>query len=176
MIFQGGYPSLMAEYNRWMNDRLYRTCADISDATRKEDRGAFFKSIHGTLDHILWGDRIWLGRFNGKSYPLERSGPFLYDGFDALHEARTQMDAEILSWAAGVTPQWLNESMTWTSKLYGFTQTQPRWVLVTQLFNHQTHHRGQVTTLLKQLDIDPGVTDVPLLPALWDGKEAPITR
>jgi uncharacterized damage-inducible protein DinB len=169
MTFSGTYPLLMAEYNRWMNDRLYLLCAELTDEARKQDRGAFFKSIHGTLDHVLWGDRMWLGRFNGKTYPLERDGPWLYSDFERLQVARTQMDQELLDWAGTVTLEWLAQPMSWTSKMYGFTQTQPRWVLVTQLFNHQTHHRGQLTTLLKQIGIDPGVTDVPLLPALWDG-------
>jgi uncharacterized damage-inducible protein DinB len=176
MTFQGGYPSLMAEYNHWMNRRLYALCAELADETRKQDRGAFFKSIHGTLDHLLWGDRVWLGRFNGKAYATERKGQWLCETFDELHAARADMDREILLWAAGTTPEWLAQPMTWTSGMYGFTQTQPRWILVTQMFNHQTHHRGQLTTLLKQLGVDPGITDVPLLPALWDGHDAPIVR
>ena len=165
-MFTGTYPLLMAEYNRWMNQRLYALCAELPDEERKRDRGAFFKSIHGTLDHILWGDRVWLARFNAKSYATAPIGQPLYENFTELRTARAEMDREILEWAHGVTPQWLAEPLTWTSKLYGFTQTQPRWVLVTQMFNHQTHHRGQLTTLLKQIGVDPGVTDIPMLPAL----------
>jgi uncharacterized damage-inducible protein DinB len=175
MIFDGGYPSLMAEYNRWMNERLYALCAELTDETRKQDRGAFFKSIHGTLDHLLWGDRAWLPRFNGKTYPTERTGPWLYDDFDDLRGARVAMDDDILAWARNATPQWLSETMTWTSRMYGFTQTQPRWILVTQMFNHQTHHRGQLATLLTQIGVDLGITDIPVLPALWGGNKAPIS-
>lgn len=158
----------MAEYNHWMNTRLYDLCAALPDEERQRDRGAFFKSIHGTLDHILWGDRIWLGRFNGRTYPSGTIGQLLYPDFQELHAARADMDGEILEWAASTGPDWLAEPMTWTSRLYGFTQTQPRWVLIAQMFNHQTHHRGQVTTLLRQIGIDPGVTDLPMLPALHD--------
>ncbi|MBI3574063.1 MAG: damage-inducible protein DinB [Gammaproteobacteria bacterium] len=165
-MFTGTYPQLMAEYNRWMNQRLYAVCAGLSDEERKRDRGAFFKSVHGTLDHILWGDRAWLARFNGKTYDTGPVGQLLCEDFPKLRAARAEMDDEIHAWARDVTPEWLAAPMTWTSKLYGFTQTQPRWVLVTQMFNHQTHHRGQVTTLLKQMGIDPGVTDIPLLPLL----------
>ena len=165
-MFDGTYPLLMAEYNRWMNERLYAACSQLSDEVRKSDRGAFFKSIHGTLNHLRWGDRMWLPRFNGKAYAADEVGRWLYDDFDALHVARAEMDAEILAWARGVTPRWLAEPMTWTSRTYGFTDTQPRWVLVTQMFNHQTHHRGQVTTLLSQLGVDPGVTDIQMLPVL----------
>jgi uncharacterized damage-inducible protein DinB len=165
-VFDGTYPLLMAEYNRWMNERLYAVCADLSDDVRRADRGAFFKSIHGTLDHILWGDRMWLPRFNGKAYAAGAVGEWLYGDFDELRAARAEMDREILAWARGVTPQWLAGEMTWTSRTYGFTQTQPRWVLVTQMFNHQTHHRGQVTTLLSQVGVDPGATDIQALPVL----------
>jgi uncharacterized damage-inducible protein DinB len=156
----------MADYNRWMNEKLYAGCAKLSDEERKRDRGAFFKSIHGTLNHILLGDRLWLPRFADKTYDTKPMGTDLYADFTALRAARAAMDSDILDWAAGVTPQWLNEPMTWTSKLYGITQTHPRWVLVTQMFNHQTHHRGQVTTLLSQQGVDVGVTDIPMLPTL----------
>lgn len=165
-MFAGNYAQLMAEYNRWMNEKLYAACAPLADEERKRDRGAFFKSIHGSLNHILWGDRAWLARFNGKRYDTGPVGADLYADFAELRAARAAMDREILDWAAGVTPGWLQEPMTWTSRLYGFTQTQPRWVLVTQMFNHQTHHRGQIATLLSQLGVDVGVTDLPLLPVL----------
>lgn len=165
-MFDGTYPLLMAEYNAWMNGKVYSACALLSDEERKRDAGAFFKSIHGTLNHLLWGDRVWLSRFNGKSYTTGRVGDDLYAHFDELSAARSEHDADLLSWARGVTPEWLREPMTWQSRLYGFTQTEPRWVLVTQMFNHQTHHRGQLHTLLTQLGVDLGPTDVPLVPVL----------
>lgn len=165
-MYAGNYAQLMADYNRWMNQKLYAACAKLSDDERKRDRGAFFKSIHGTLNHLLLGDRWWLPRFNGKVYDTKPIGVDLYEDFAELCAARTAMDREILEWAAGVTSQWLNEPMTWTSKLYHVTQTHPRWVLVAQMFNHQTHHRGQITTLLSQQGIDAGITDLPMLPLL----------
>lgn len=165
-MFAGNQAQLMAEYNRWMNEKLYAACIPLPDEERKRDRGAFFKSIHGSLNHLLWGDRAWLGRFNGKRYDTGPVGVDLYADFAELRAARAAMDREILDWAAGVTSAWLQEPMTWTSRLYGFTQTQPRWVLVTQMFNHQTHHRGQITTLLSQLGVAVGVTDLPLVPIL----------
>jgi uncharacterized damage-inducible protein DinB len=168
-MFTGTYPLLMAHYNRWMNEKLYTACAGLSDEERKRDRGAFWKSIHGTLNHLLWGDYAWLGRFNGKSYPTSPPGQDLHADFGALRDARVAMDAEILAWAEALTPAWLAEPMTWTSRLYGFTQTHPRWVQVTQIFNHQTHHRAQVHTLLTQLGLDIGPTDVPVLPLLNEG-------
>jgi uncharacterized damage-inducible protein DinB len=165
-MYAGNYAQLMAEYNRWMNQKLYAACAGLPDEDRKRDCGAFFKSIHGSLNHILWGDRAWLSRFNGKTYDTKPIGIDLYADFAELRAARAAMDREILEWAAGVTMQWFNEPMTWTSRLYNITQTHPRWVLVTQMFNHEMHHRGQITTLLSQRGIDVGITDLPMLPIL----------
>ena len=165
-MFDGTYALLMAEYNRWMNEKVYAGCARLTDEERKRDRGAFFKSIHGTLNHLVWGDRAWLSRFNGKRYPTGPVGVDLYDDFAALTAARVEMDGEILDWARAVTPAVLAESMTWTSKLYGFTQTHPRWAQVVQMFNHQTHHRGQVHAMLTASGIDIGPTDLPVLPLL----------
>jgi uncharacterized damage-inducible protein DinB len=165
-MFTGTYPQLMAAYNRWMNEKTYAACAALPDEERRRDRGAFFKSIHGTLNHLLWGDGAWMGRFTGKSYPSAAPGQDIYADFAQLQEARVVMDAEILAWAETLTPAWLAEPMTWTSRLYGFTQTHPRWVQITQLFNHQTHHRAQVHTLLSQLGIDLGPTDLPVTPIL----------
>jgi uncharacterized damage-inducible protein DinB len=165
-MFEGTYAALMAEYNVWMNDKIYAACAGLSAEELKRDRGAFFRSIHATLNHVLWGDRVWLGRFNGKTYPVGAIGVDLYDQFAELRAARHEMDQELLGWARSVTRAWLDEPMTWQSRVYAFSQTQPRWVLVVQMFNHQTHHRGQVHAMLTPLGIDVAPTDVPLLPAL----------
>ncbi|WP_029058834.1 DinB family protein [Stappia stellulata] len=153
-----------ARYNTWMNGKLYAACADLDDATRKADRGAYFKSLHGTLDHILLGDRIWMNRFTGNDYPRTAIGTHLFSDFEALAAARRAMDAEIEVFATGLTPDWLARPLIWTSGLDGTTRSQPGWLLVSHLFNHQTHHRGQATTLLSQLGVDIGSTDLPWLP------------
>jgi len=165
-MFTGTYAALMAEYNKWMNERMYAAAATLSDEDRKRDRGAFFKSIHSTLNHLLWGDRAWFGRWAGRTYPAVPAGQDLFDDFTALRDERATLDAELLTWARSLTPEWLAEPMTWTSRLYGFTQTHPRWVQVAQMFNHQTHHRGQVHALLTSFGIDMGPTDLPVLPIL----------
>jgi uncharacterized damage-inducible protein DinB len=165
-LFTGNYAELMAEYNRWMNGKIYAACADLPDAERRKDRGAYFKSITGTLNHILWGDRMWYARFTGGEMPSGRGGDELYSFFGDLRAARAAMDEELLRWARSLTPAWLEEPLTWSSRLYAFTQTQPRWVLVVQLFNHQTHHRGQVHAMLTSMGVDVGPTDVPVLPIL----------
>jgi uncharacterized damage-inducible protein DinB len=165
-MFTGTQPHLMALYNRWMNRRLYAACATLTDAQRREDMGLFFKSIEATLEHLIWGDTAWMTRFEGLPVGAPPAGGPPQRPFEELTAAREALDERMLTWAASLTPEWMNEPMTWTSKLYGFTQTQPRWVQLTQVFNHQTHHRGQVHAALTRLGVDMGPTDVPLLPEL----------
>lgn len=169
-MFTGTYALLLAEYNRWMNDKVYAACATLSDEERKRDRGAFFKSIHATLNHLLSADGIWLGRFNGNSYPSLPPGQNLHDDFEELRAARVAMDEEILTWARALTPEALAEPMTWTAKVYKFTQTHPRWVQAAQMFNHQTHHRGQVHAMLTAAGLDVGATDLPMTPILLENQ------
>lgn len=154
---------LMATYNQWMNQKLYAICATIPDRNRKEDLGAFFQSIHGTLNHLLYADRVWLGRFQAQ--PVAGNvRQELYADFDQLRQARTVMDEEILTWTKQLSEHWLAQPFEYRSGIDGKTRILPTWVLVTHLFNHQTHHRGQLTTLLTQLGYDPGVTDIPWMP------------
>lgn len=157
--------ALMAEYNQWMNRKLYAICADIPDSKRREDLGAFFKSIHGTLNHLLVGDLIWMGRFTGSPFSA-RVEQELYRDFEELRREREITDQQILEWAKNLTPEWLNQPLQYRSGIDGKTRVLPHWVVVTHLFNHQTHHRGQLTTLLNQLGYDPGVTDIPWMPGL----------
>jgi uncharacterized damage-inducible protein DinB len=161
----------MAAYNDWMNRKIYDAAARLSDTERKADRGAFFRSIHSTLNHLLWGDRVWLARFNGKSYQTGTIGADLYEDFDALCAARAAMDEEISAWASQLNDSQLSGPLTWHSVVAQREMTRPRWLCVTQMFNHQTHHRGQVTTLLKQAGIDPGVTDLPWAPLARDTQQ-----
>lgn len=158
------YYLTMARYNQWMNQKLYALCSELSDEARKADRGAFFKSIHGTLTHLLYGDRTWMERFTQTSYPSLELGQGLDQDFTALHQARIAMDYTILQWATTLTPDWLNQPFEYTSNIDKQTRCFPTWLLVTHMFNHQTHHRGQITTLLSQLGLDPGITDLPWLP------------
>ena len=166
-MYSGNRWQLLAEYNAWINGRLYETCGTLSDEERRRDRGAYFKSIHSTLNHILWGDRAWMSRFTAKTYsPPVPIGTDLFADFDELRNAREAMDAEIRQWAAALTEEWLQAPYTFVSQVYQVTRIQPAWVYVTHMFNHQTHHRGQLTTLLSQMGIDPGITDIPMMPQL----------
>ena len=158
------YAGTMARYNQWMNQQLYELCATLSDADRKQDRGAFFNSIHGTLNHLLLADRLWLGRFLQRPFAISSLDQILYDDFETLRRERQQTDTEILQWAQGLSDEQLADTFTYTSVVGRQTRTYQLGFLVTHFFNHQTHHRGQLTTLLSQCGIDSGVTDLLWLP------------
>src|SRR4051812_12868542 len=162
---------LMAAYNSEMNRRLYAAAAGLDDAARRADGGAFFGSIHGTFCHLLWADRMWMSRFDGWEKPAigARDSPGLIEDFATLLAARVAADARIEAWAAGLDPARLAAPFSWYSGALGRDQTQPLWVLVTHLFNHQTHHRGQAHALLTRAGQQTGATDLAFildLPAL----------
>lgn len=150
----------MAGYNQWMNGRLYAVCAELSDGERRQDRGAFFKSIHGTLNHLLLADKVWLGRFFGQPFHVDSLDQELYHDFEELTSAREETDEQILQWADHLTDDALSGTLSFTSISKPVPRTCEMWLLVTHFFNHQTHHRGQLTTLLSQCGKDVGVTDL----------------
>ena len=96
-------------------------------------------------------------------------GAALYDDFGALRAARAALDARLLRWAAELREDWLREPLSYVSRVDGRTRTVPRWLLAVHLFNHQTHHRGQLTMLLSQLGLDVGSTDLPFMPRFQTG-------
>lgn len=163
------WPKVMATYNRWMNERLFALLVDLPDDERKRARGAFFGSIYGTLNHLLFGDLMWMARFQGLERPQLKMGEVIHDDFADLRAARTQMDVRIAGWAENLDPAWLASSFEYRSGIDARIRRLPAWILVTHMFNHQTHHRGQLTTLMFQIGIDPGVTDMPWLPGLGEG-------
>ncbi len=160
------YCRLMAQYNCWMNERLYAVCATMPDVERKRDRGAFFGSIHGTLNHLLWGDRMWLGRFIGPACTYPPYGADMFAPFETLASERGATDLDMVKWAEDVSQAWLAGPLSYTSVVDGKARRLPASVAAIHLFNHGTHHRGQLTTLLKQAGIDPGVTDLPWVPGI----------
>src|SRR4051812_9325657 len=109
------YPRAMARYNRWMNERLYECCAGVPDAERKRDMGAFFKSIHGTLNHLLLADRVWLGRFVGPPFTPKSLADELYADFDELRRERARADDDIDEWIATLTNERLRGELRYTS-------------------------------------------------------------
>lgn len=154
----------MAAYNQWMNQRLYAVCAGLTDAQRRQDQGAFFKSIHGTLNHLLLADKVWMGRFTGRPFQVAALDQELHAGFDDLAQARRDTDAEIVRWAGSLTDECLAGTLSYTSLVSPQPRTYEYWLAVTHFFNHQTHHRGQLTTLLSQCGCEVGVTDLLWLP------------
>lgn len=159
------YCVTLARYNEWMNSRLYALCATLPDDELRADRGAFFGSIYATLNHIAYADLAFLSRFTGEPPVVPELGADLFGSFAALRSQREALDARLLAWTAALTSEGLGESLTYTSKVDGVTRTRPRWLLLAHLFNHQTHHRGQVTTLLAQQGLDMGSTDLPFMAA-----------
>lgn len=150
----------MARYNRWMNEKLYACCAQLTDAQRKEDVGAFFKSIHGTLNHLLLADRVWMGRFTGAPFAVRSLAQELYADFDELRAERARTDGEVVAWSERLRAEDLDGILEYTSIVSPAPRRIGIGLAVTHFFNHQTHHRGQVTALLMQRGIDPGVTDL----------------
>ena len=148
-----------ARYNRLANETLYESCADLSDEERRRDLGAFFGSVHGTLNHLLLGDRIWMTRFEGGAHPSTDLGAVLFDDFVALRRARAGMDARIEAFFARLPDGFESRTLRYVNNS-GFDASDPLAVILPHFFNHQTHHRAQVHTLLSQLGRDPPVLDL----------------
>lgn len=158
-----------ARYNTWMNQRIYAACLELTDEERKRDLGAFFKSIHGTLDHLLMGDHAWLMRCTGNASryaPRDAQGEVivmrgydhtLYEDFADMLAQREVTDRMIEDWVGSLTGADLAGNVKYRGLKGSYDH--PLWWCVTHLFSHQAHHRGQVTTLLMQLGRDPGITD-----------------
>jgi uncharacterized damage-inducible protein DinB len=140
----------MAAYNAEINRRLYEASARIPDAARRENRGAFWGSLHGTLTHLLWGDQIWMSRFDNGPPPAAtiKDSARMIESFDELRRARVEADEKISDWAGRVTDAWLAKDETWFSQAAEKELSKPRGFLVTHFFNHQTHHRGQAHALI----------------------------
>ncbi len=151
-----------------MNQKLYSVCDSLSDDTRKKDMGAFFGSIHSTLDHILYGDKAWLERLRDKSFTPRDINENLHQDWEALKKDRFQTDNEIDVWVHTLTEESMDSIFTYTSNVDKRERSVPTMLLIQHLFNHQTHHRGQLTTLLSQLGIEYGSTDLPFMPSLCE--------
>jgi uncharacterized damage-inducible protein DinB len=160
------YATGMAAYNAWMNENIYSCAAALSDEERKRDMGDFFGSIHLTLNHLYIVDEAWLQRFAAEPVSMTSTREERFEDFDDLRHARRELDQRISSWAAQLTSESAAAPFRFKSVAYQRDLVFPGWAVVVQMFNHQTHHRGQVTTLLKQLGKDPGITDFPFTPGI----------
>lgn len=150
---------MLAKYNRLANEQLYNACARLTDDERKLGRPAFFGSIHGTLNHILLADRLWLARFAGEEVDTPPLNTILYDGFSDLRRAREAEDTRIEAFARSMDEAFLRRTIRYRNH-QGRLYVDPVPLLVTHFFNHQTHHRGQVHDLLAQTRVTPPSLDL----------------
>lgn len=162
---------LMAGYNRRMNRQMLEAAAGLDDTALAADRGAFFGSLMGTFNHLLVADLLWSARFahHSERYAHLRSlaelprpqalDDILYSRFAALASARRLVDDALIAWTAEeLTEADLGRPLAYHNRL-GEPATRPFGELLMHFFNHQTHHRGQLSTLLNQQGLDVGVTD-----------------
>ncbi len=140
--------AMFAAYNRWANARLTGAAATLADADYRADRGAFFGSLHGTLNHLLVTDRIWMRRFTGSGPQPTRLDEILFDELAPLAEARRAEDARIVAYVDGLSEADLAGTFTYRTITRPADITQPLAPALAHFFNHQTHHRGQAHTLL----------------------------
>jgi len=161
----------LSEYNQLMNQRLYKATGELSATKLKENRGAFFGSLLGTLNHIVVGDIIWLKRFavhpsskKALSYFTHISQPtsldtILFENFKQLEKERQQIDKIIISWINSLQEEELHSSLAYNN-VKGLPFKKEFASLINHFFLHQVHHRGQATVLLSQYGIDFGDTDI----------------
>jgi len=150
---------LQARYSQWVNQRLYDACATLPDNERKRDCGVFFHSIHGTWNHLLLGDRVWLARLQGQPVLYQRLDLELYADFGELRAAQTDCDQALLDWIQGLQTDDLQRRIAFRSLSTGQDKVLAVATMLTTLFIHKTHHRGQITALLSQCGCDYGDID-----------------
>lgn len=160
------YCQTMARYNAWQNTGLREMIPAMSKEDLYQDRGAFFGSIMGTLNHLLWADHLWISRFDGGAGPdLSIAESTDYTPTPAVWAAdRFRMDARITLWAESVSAIDLVGDLKWYSGAMKRDFEKPVALCVMQLFNHQTHHRGQVHAMLTAAGRKPNDTDLPFMP------------
>ena len=151
---------MMAGYNAWANVRIYAAAAALSDAQYREDRGAFFKSVHGTLNHLLTLDRIFMKRITGQGEAPDRLDAVLFEEFAPLRAARVAEDARIVRFVDGLGGDGSARVFTFTPLTGSGVFEQAFGPALTHLFNHQTHHRGQIHTLLTGMVGEAPVLDL----------------
>lgn len=156
---------MMARYNRWQNQRMSSAMEGLSLPALTKDRGAFFGSILATANHLIWADLIWLSRLDGGAGP----GCGMPEGLDltpthaAWSAERFRADGRLTAWAEGVRQVELAGDLTWYSGAAGREISRPMGLIVTHVFNHQTHHRGQIHAMLTAAGVKTEDTDLFLM-------------
>ncbi len=159
MKFMKQHFQILANYNLWANQRLYQACRMLSTDEYKQDRKAFFKSIHGTLNHLLVVDRLWLGRCKTIDSGITALDQTLYPDLDSLAEARQVEDENIIHYIDNLDGNILSEKLYFKT-LAGKESSMELNLLISHFFNHQTHHRGQVHNMLSQTNAAPPSIDL----------------
>jgi uncharacterized damage-inducible protein DinB len=152
--------AMMAGYNAWCNERIYDVAAQLSDADYRADRGAFFKSVHGTLNHLLVADRIWLKRFSGKGEAPNRLDAILFENLSELRAARQKEDERIVAYVDSLSEADLAGRIRYRTITNPIEIEQPLAPALVHFFNHQTHHRGQAHCLLTGFRLDAPSLDL----------------
>ena len=142
---------MFAGYNAWSNERIYNAAEKLSTEEYRADRGAFFKSMHGTLNHLLVADRIWMKRFTGQGEAPTKLDAILHDDLASLRAARDREDARISAFIGQLTEDELGANFSYQTIVNPKMVTQPLAPALDHLFNHQTHHRGQAHAVLTGL-------------------------
>ena len=153
-------------YNRWMNQKLLDECSKLSDAARKAPVSAPFGSLHGVWNHLFLADRLWLQRFRGQPTTAKRLDEEVFANWDELCQARAKLDDQIEAFILALTPEQTDANLEWTMLSLPGRFSLPLGLVLSHFFNHQTHHRGQITALLEQHGGDCGVTDFLRTPGL----------
>ena len=158
---------MLARFNAWANEQIYDACATLTDADRKADRGAFFGSIHNTLNHLLVVDRGWFGRLEGVDRGIRSLDQILYDDFDALRAARREEDQHLIELVDSLDDTRLAEVIHYRLISGEEGATRCDLMLIT-VFNHQTHHRGQIHNMLSQAGVKTPEMDIIQFPGHAD--------
>jgi uncharacterized damage-inducible protein DinB len=158
---------MLAAYNAWANGRIYAAASRLSDEAYRADRGVFFRSLHGTLNHILVADRIWLRRFTGTGDAPGRLDAILFESLEELGAARREEDRRIIAYVAGLRAADLSAPIRYMTITNPAPIEQALAPALLHFFNHQTHHRGQAHAVLTGL-----VGEAPSLDLLLFQREA----
>lgn len=165
-MISADYCRLFARYNTWQNASLIAAADTLSEADRWADQGAFFQSIAATFNHLYWGDALLLARINGNERPQDTITHSLTSPADWMRfkSLRTKRDAALERWAEGLSPADLQGDVAWFPIGSAERVVQPKALVIMQLFNHQTHHRGQIHAMLTSRGATPGATDIVTMP------------
>lgn len=162
---------MLAAYNQWANEALYHAAQAIPDEDYRLDRGAFFKSVHGTLNHILVADRIWMKRFTGDGDAPKKLDAILCDDLQQLTIERECEDKRIVNWIDGMDAKAIAGRFHYTTVTDMRTISQRLAPALAHMFNHQTHHRGQVHALMTGFGMDAPALDLTYFQRTEEGRK-----